>query len=57
MTTASIQPLAWGLPYAAGVALKGKKKKKKTTEKPPKIKKQVFEADADGSYHFLKADV
>ena len=26
---APIRPLAWELPYAAGVALKGKKKKKK----------------------------
>ena len=30
--TASIGPLAWELPYAVGVALKGQKKKKKFSE-------------------------
>ena len=29
VATAPIQPLAWEIPYAAGVALKSKKKKKK----------------------------
>ena len=29
VATAPIQPLAWELPYAVGVALKSKKKKKK----------------------------
>ena len=31
-TIAPIRPLAWELPYAAGVALKSKKKKKKTSK-------------------------
>ena len=33
MVTALIQPLAWELPYAAGVALKRPKKKKKKKER------------------------
>ena len=37
---ALIRPLAWELPYAAGVALKKKKKKKKRKEK--KKEKAVF---------------
>ena len=32
---APIPPLAWGLPYAIGVALKKKKKKKKSGEREP----------------------
>jgi len=32
VATAPIQPLAWELPYAAGVALKRPKKKKKEEE-------------------------
>ena len=37
---APIQPLAWELPYAAGVALKSEKKKKK--ERKRKRKKKVY---------------
>ena len=37
IAVAMIQPLAQGLPYAAGVALKGKKKKKEEEEEKEEI--------------------
>ena len=42
VATAPSQPLAWGLPYATGVALKPKKKKKKKKKEERKEKKKKF---------------
>ena len=42
VAVAPIRPLAWELPYAAGVALKSKKKKKKKRKKERKKKSQAI---------------
>jgi len=43
VATASILPLAWEPPHAAGVALKKKKEKKKKTNKATEILKETIE--------------
>ena len=52
---ALIQPLAWELPYARGVALKRKKKKKKEKKRKEKKKKknEMTKSSINSSYIYL----